>query len=112
LLTARESEVLELLARRCSAREIARALRVSQATVKTHTQRIYDKLGVHKRRDLALYAAEIAGVAGREGVEPVIGVREALPFRRVRWEGRERDSAVVIDFCQALGVRRWLGRGA
>jgi len=51
-LSPRESEVLPLLARGHSASYIADELCVSLNTVKTHTRRIYDKMGVHTRDEL------------------------------------------------------------
>jgi LuxR family maltose regulon positive regulatory protein len=50
-LTRREVEVLEMLAQRMTAREIAAKLVVSDQTVKRHRINIYQKLGVHTRRD-------------------------------------------------------------
>ncbi|MFE9537755.1 response regulator [Streptomyces sp. NPDC006691] len=48
-LSGREREVLELVAKGTSNREIARALFISEATVKTHLTHIYGKLGVKDR---------------------------------------------------------------
>jgi DNA-binding CsgD family transcriptional regulator len=48
-LTERELEVLILLSRGLSNDEIARALVVSQNTVKTHLEHLYGKLGVSSR---------------------------------------------------------------
>ena len=48
-LTAKEREVLALLAQGHSNKQIARALYVSDATVKTHLQHIYGKLDVQNR---------------------------------------------------------------
>jgi ATP/maltotriose-dependent transcriptional regulator MalT len=49
-LTGREQGVLGLLPTGLSAREIADELGISRDTVKTHTKRIYQKLGVSSRR--------------------------------------------------------------
>lgn len=48
-LSARELDVLRLVARGASNREIARELFVTEATVKTHLARAYPKLGVDSR---------------------------------------------------------------
>ena len=50
-LSARELEVLHLLAEDLSNREIGRRLFISLPTVKSHTRNIYDKLGVHDREE-------------------------------------------------------------
>ena len=55
-LTTREREVLAALARGRSNREIARALTVSEKTVKTHVSSVLGKLGVQDRTQAALFA--------------------------------------------------------
>ena len=60
-LTRREQEILELLAQRMTAKEIAQKLVVSDQTVKRHRANIYQKLGVHTRRD-AIAAAVALGI--------------------------------------------------
>lgn len=59
LLTAREQEVLAQLARGSSNREIADALLVGEATVKSHLGRIYTKLGVDGRHRAVGRAVEL-----------------------------------------------------
>jgi two-component system, NarL family, nitrate/nitrite response regulator NarL len=49
LMSARERETLMLIAEGLSAPEIGRVLHLSTATVKTHLQHIYEKLGVSER---------------------------------------------------------------
>jgi ATP/maltotriose-dependent transcriptional regulator MalT len=58
-LTAREQTVLGLLPTGLSAREIADELSISRDTVKTHTKRIYQKLGVSSRRSAVARGREL-----------------------------------------------------
>jgi ATP/maltotriose-dependent transcriptional regulator MalT len=60
-LTRRELEVLEMLAQRMTAGEIADSLVLSEQTVKRHRANIYQKLGVNSRRE-AITAAVALGV--------------------------------------------------
>lgn len=60
-LTDRELEVLRLLDSGASNREIAKALFVSEATVKTHLVHIFEKLGVESRAK-AIAAARASGL--------------------------------------------------
>ena len=62
-LTPREAEVLELIAAGLSNPEIAAALVVSGATVKTHVNHIFQKTGVRDRAQAVRYAYEHAVVA-------------------------------------------------
>jgi DNA-binding NarL/FixJ family response regulator len=55
-LTPREAEVLRLIAAGQSNREIARALFVSEATIKTHVNRIFAKTGSRDRAQAIRYA--------------------------------------------------------
>lgn len=48
-VTPRELEILELIAQGMSNREIAEKLFVSENTVKTHSSRVFDKLGAKRR---------------------------------------------------------------
>jgi DNA-binding NarL/FixJ family response regulator len=55
-LTGREIEVLELVAKGNTSREIGEALFISENTVKNHIRNILDKLGLHSRNEAVLYA--------------------------------------------------------
>jgi ATP/maltotriose-dependent transcriptional regulator MalT len=61
VLTAREIEVLRLLAHDLSNPQIAERLVVSRRTVDAHLRSIYDKLGV-KSRDAAIRVAREQGL--------------------------------------------------
>jgi DNA-binding CsgD family transcriptional regulator len=58
-LTGREAEVLALLAKGDSNRQIARALFISERTVAVHVSRILDKLGVRNRTEAATVGARL-----------------------------------------------------
>jgi two-component system response regulator NreC len=66
VLTAREREVLQLLAEGRSSKEIASRLHVSEKTVHTHRQNIMEKLDIHSIAELTKYAI-------REGITSVEG---------------------------------------
>ncbi|HKJ94191.1 MAG TPA: response regulator transcription factor, partial [Gammaproteobacteria bacterium] len=57
-LTTREVEVLRVLCRGLSRRQIARTLHISESTVRHHLEHIYDKIGVTTRTAAALFAME------------------------------------------------------
>ncbi|GAA4484693.1 response regulator transcription factor [Rhodococcus olei] len=61
-LTAREAELLTLLAEGLTNRELGRRLHISEATVKTHLAHIYAKLGVDSR------AAAVSIALRRDGI--------------------------------------------
>jgi DNA-binding CsgD family transcriptional regulator len=62
-LTAREQEVLALLAEGMTNMQLAEALFISERTANRHVSNIYTKLGVHNRTQAAR-AAVAAGLAG------------------------------------------------
>jgi HD-GYP domain-containing protein (c-di-GMP phosphodiesterase class II) len=55
-LTARELEVLLLVARGASSREVAERLVIAEKTARNHVERIYAKLGISTRAQATLYA--------------------------------------------------------
>ena len=55
-LTGRELEVLQLVAKGHTSREIGELLYISENTVKNHIRNILDKLGLHSRNEAVLYA--------------------------------------------------------
>ncbi|WP_434456566.1 response regulator transcription factor [Stutzerimonas urumqiensis] len=56
ILTPRQTEILRLIARGCSTREIAEGLGLSVKTIETHRSQIMDRLNVHDVPSLVLYA--------------------------------------------------------
>jgi DNA-binding NarL/FixJ family response regulator len=57
-LTAREVEVLTLIARGASKRDVAKQLGITPKTAGTHIERIYTKIGVSTRSTAALFAMQ------------------------------------------------------
>ena len=56
VLTAREDQVIKLIAEGCSSREIARDLHIAVKTVESHRANILNKLGMRDRVELTRYA--------------------------------------------------------
>lgn len=59
-ITPREHEILGLIAEGLSNREIGERLFVSENTVKTHSSRLFEKLGVNRRTQAVRKAKELA----------------------------------------------------
>lgn len=55
-LSPREKQVIGFILEGCTNREIAATLQTSEQVVKNHLSRIFDKVGVYNRLELALYA--------------------------------------------------------
>lgn len=58
LLTAREREIAELVARGCTDGDIARVLGISFSTVRTHVNRCFEKLSCANRSELAAFVTQ------------------------------------------------------
>lgn len=56
ILTAREREVLQLIAEGKNTKQIASILNISVKTIETHRQQIMEKVGVHSVAELTKYA--------------------------------------------------------
>ncbi len=66
VLTPKEREVLEFLARNLSNKEIAQAMAVGEATVKWHLKNLFGKLGVGTRRHVVQRAQLLGFIEGLE----------------------------------------------
>jgi DNA-binding NarL/FixJ family response regulator len=69
-LTAREAQVLVLLARGQTNKQIAAGLGVAPKTVGRHAENLYAKLGVRTRAAAALWAAEHGLLGPRRSGSP------------------------------------------
>jgi two-component system NarL family response regulator len=58
VLSRRETEIVKMVATGLRNKEIANKLSIGEGTVKTHLHTIYEKLGVHGRVELSMYALE------------------------------------------------------
>lgn len=58
VLSRRETEIVKMVAAGLKNKEIANKLSIGEGTVKTHLHTIYEKLGVHGRVELTMYALE------------------------------------------------------
>ncbi len=57
-VSEREMEVLVLIAKGMIPREIARALTISEKTVRNHISSIYRKIGIYDRAQVVVYAVK------------------------------------------------------
>jgi DNA-binding NarL/FixJ family response regulator len=71
-LTDREREVIELISRGCTNREVAKELFISEYTVKRHVHNILSKLGERTRQ------AAIAAYREARGAERALGALESM----------------------------------
>lgn len=65
-LSAREVQVLSLMAQCVPVREISRRLSISIKTIDTHKQSIFRKLGVHTQRDAVLRGWELGFIGSAD----------------------------------------------
>jgi LuxR family maltose regulon positive regulatory protein len=70
-LSARQQQILELLQRGYSTKEMANALHISEGTAKVHRKNLYDRLSVHSRSE-AIAVMRVVGAApiGRHNSPP------------------------------------------
>jgi DNA-binding NarL/FixJ family response regulator len=71
-LTRREREIVRHVALGLRNAEVGRQLRISEVTVKTHINNIFQKLGIRDRVELALYAVRTGIIGGARA--PALGV--------------------------------------
>ena len=69
-LTEREREVLALVAKGYTNKQIAEALYVTEKTARNHVSHILDKLGLARRSEAAVYAVEHRLTSTQKREEP------------------------------------------
>lgn len=57
-LTSRQKQILELVAKGNTRKQIAAALGVELETIHSHFKTLHDKLGIHTNSELIIYAIE------------------------------------------------------
>jgi DNA-binding CsgD family transcriptional regulator len=73
-LTARERQILELIATGLQNKEVARELRISSVTVRNHVQNILAKLDVHSKLEAVSLAYRRAWVSGTPWNAPPVAL--------------------------------------
>jgi DNA-binding NarL/FixJ family response regulator len=77
VLTNREIQTLELIARGFTDRDIATALAISLSTAHKHRENLQHKLGLHKSAQLVIYYCEqFAELGGRQNLPGLLSERE------------------------------------
>lgn len=111
LLTPRQLEVLELMAKGLTNREIAGVLGISAATVKAHVSAVIDALDVTNRTEAAVALGELRGESQSGGV-PGFGSRPAIAVLPFDVMSDDPDQALfaeglVEDLTTGLAAWRW-----
>ncbi len=83
-LTRREGQLVSLLSQGLKNKEIATALSISEGTVKVYLSRLFQKLGVKDRFELALYGLKNLTPGSAMGKAPVTGERPMLAWQPPR----------------------------
>jgi DNA-binding CsgD family transcriptional regulator len=98
-LTARETEVLRLLAEGLSTRSVARVLGISPTTVRNHVGHILHKLGAHRRIEavVAFERATRACPRPPQAVERIEGADDANASRDAGARTERRDGMMKTD---------------
>jgi len=80
-LTRREGQLITLLSQGLKNKEIATALNISEGTVKVYLSKLFQKLGVKDRFELALYGLKnlAPGVSALEGPSTDLGRKPVTP---------------------------------
>ena len=79
-LTARESEILDLIAQGLTSKQIARQLSISPYTVNTHRDNLRRKLGVHNGAQLASYHVHLSQARAAAQAAATHGATQASTF--------------------------------
>ncbi|HYM08299.1 MAG TPA: response regulator transcription factor [Terriglobales bacterium] len=101
-LTEREQEILQLIMRSKTNREIAVTLCISVSTVKLHVLHMFEKAGVRSRLQLALYGLRWRGVLPSAGEDdpPLAPAGSEMTRKPVSW----RDAAALATLAWPIAA--------
>ncbi|NLT74179.1 MAG: hypothetical protein GXX94_08325 [Chloroflexi bacterium] len=101
-LSARELEILRLVATGATNRQVARTLFISPNTVKTHLRNIFSKIGVESRTEATLYAVQ-------QGLVDVgLNTRDDSPVEEQRDEETRRALLKMLQWARTTTPSPWL----
>jgi DNA-binding NarL/FixJ family response regulator len=100
VLTVREGQLVNLLSQGLKNKEVAATLRISEGTVKVYLSRLFKKLGVGDRLELALYGLRnlqvgYANQSNRQNAPAAHAAPNTLPLRSILID--VRDTRLVRD---------------
>ncbi len=99
-LSKREQEILTLLARNLSDREIANTLFIAYTTVKWYNRQIFNKLGVENRQQAAAWAVRVGLVDS-----PTLPASAKLPAQLTPFIGRFHEIETLQQFLLDPAIR-------
>jgi predicted ATPase/DNA-binding CsgD family transcriptional regulator len=112
-LSARQVEILQLLAEGLSDRQIAEKLYLSMETVRWHNKQIYGKLGVSNRTQAAARAREVELLAKSRAMEShtIVPAEHSLPAQLTSFVGRERQMTEITQLLERERLVTLTGTG-
>jgi len=105
MLTARELDILRLIAEGLSDREIAQELTLALETVKWYNKQIYSKLGVRNRTEAAAKSLELVDDGAGEREAAIALPPHALPTQMTSFVGRQHE---ITEASRLMGSTRLL----
>lgn len=107
-LTAREQDILHMMADGMTNRQISERLTIGVETVRWYTKQIYGKLGVHSRTQASLRARELGlGTPGRPAANRARAYvpRPIMPVYATPFVGRDRELQDIVSLLSDPNIR-------
>ncbi|MBK9925660.1 MAG: helix-turn-helix transcriptional regulator [Anaerolineales bacterium] len=103
-LSKRENEVVELLLRGMSNKQIAHSLGISASTVEFHLKNVYAKFGVHSRTEVILKLGKSIGAIEAKPQESIVEIKSEADNTRENFSFKELEMRKRILYYFLTGL--------